>query len=82
MTTSSTWQQLNCVKEMSLEETGDNFQKAGYNVLLYDARSIGGSGGFPRNQPDPWKYVEDLSGKWETIRCVNTFTVVQKHASP
>ncbi|KAE9367412.1 DltD domain-containing protein, partial [Stipitochalara longipes BDJ] len=52
---------LNCVKEMSLEETGDNFQHAGYNVLLYDARSIGGSGGLPRNQPDPWKYVEDLS---------------------
>ena len=48
---------------MSLEETGDNFQNAGYNVLLYDARSIGGSGGLPRNQPDPWKYVEDLSGK-------------------
>jgi alpha-beta hydrolase superfamily lysophospholipase len=48
---------------MSLEETGDNFQNAGYNVLLYDARSIGGSGGLPRNQPDPWRYVEDLSGK-------------------
>ncbi|KAF2120195.1 DltD domain-containing protein [Lophiotrema nucula] len=52
---------LNCVKEMSLEETAEGFQAAGYNVLLYDSRGIGGSGGVPRNQPDPWQYAQDVS---------------------
>ncbi|KAF9884920.1 hypothetical protein FE257_000911 [Aspergillus nanangensis] len=52
---------LNCVKEWSLEETAEAFQKAGYNVLLYDPRGIGGSEGLPRNQPDPWQYSEDIS---------------------
>jgi pimeloyl-ACP methyl ester carboxylesterase len=52
---------LNCVKEMSLEETAEGFQSAGYNVLLYDSRSIGGSGGFPRNQIDPLQNAEDIS---------------------
>jgi pimeloyl-ACP methyl ester carboxylesterase len=54
--------QLNCVKEWSLDETAEAFQKAGYNVLLYDPRGIGGSEGVPRNQPDPWQYAEDISG--------------------
>ncbi|KAI0534838.1 alpha/beta-hydrolase [Xylaria digitata] len=52
---------LNCVKEMSLVETAMGFQSAGFNVLLYDSRSIGGSGGFPRNQIDPWQNSEDIS---------------------
>ncbi|KAK6063596.1 DltD domain-containing protein [Seiridium cupressi] len=53
---------LNCVKEWSLDETAEAFHKAGYNVLLYDPRGIGGSEGLPRNQPDPWQYAEDISG--------------------
>ncbi|KAE8421057.1 alpha/beta-hydrolase [Aspergillus pseudocaelatus] len=52
---------LNCVKEWSLEETAEAFHKAGYNVLLYDPRGIGGSEGVPRNQPDPWQHSEDIS---------------------
>ncbi|KAF5026933.1 hypothetical protein F66182_963 [Fusarium sp. NRRL 66182] len=52
---------FNCVKEMSLEETAEAFHSAGYNVLLYDARSIGGSGGFPRNQIDPLQMAQDIS---------------------
>ncbi|KAJ0417857.1 alpha/beta-hydrolase [Aspergillus carlsbadensis] len=51
---------LNCVKEMSLSETAEAFHAAGYNVLLYDSRSIGGSGSLPRNQIDPWQNCEDL----------------------
>ncbi|KAI1504775.1 alpha/beta-hydrolase [Biscogniauxia marginata] len=52
---------LNCVKEMSLGETAEHFHSAGYNVLLYDSRAVGGSGGLPRNQIDPLKMVEDIS---------------------
>jgi cephalosporin-C deacetylase-like acetyl esterase len=47
---------------MSLTETAEGFQAAGYNVLLYDSRSIGGSGGSPRNQIDPWQNAQDVSG--------------------
>ncbi|PTB66758.1 alpha/beta-hydrolase [Trichoderma citrinoviride] len=52
---------LNCIKEMSLQQTAEAFQAAGYNVLLYDSRSVGGSGGLPRNQIDPWQITQDLS---------------------
>lgn len=52
---------LNCVKEMSLTPTCLSFQSAGYNVLLYDSRSIGASGGEPRNQIDPYQNAEDIS---------------------
>ena len=48
---------------MSLAETAEGFQAAGYNVILYDSRSIGGSGGLPRNQIDPLQNVEDISGE-------------------
>ncbi|KAL7803490.1 alpha/beta-hydrolase [Trichoderma aethiopicum] len=54
---------LNCIKEMSLQQTAEAFQAAGYNVLLYDSRSVGGSGGLPRNQIDPWQITQDLSGR-------------------
>ncbi|KAL8972384.1 MAG: hypothetical protein Q9183_000586 [Haloplaca sp. 2 TL-2023] len=52
---------LNCVKEMSLAETAEGFQSGGYNVLLYDSRGVGGSGGLPRNQIDPLQMAEDIS---------------------
>ena len=50
---------------MSLAETAEGFQSAGYNAILYDSRSIGGSGGFPRNQIDPLRMAEDISGKYQ-----------------
>lgn len=37
------------------------FHLHGYNVFLYDARSVGGSGGQPRNLLDPLQMAEDLS---------------------
>lgn len=52
---------FNCVKEMSMTPTCLAFQNAGYNVLLYDSRSIGGSGGYPRNQINPYQNAEDIS---------------------
>lgn len=48
---------------MSLAETAEGFQSAGYNVFLYDSRSIGGSGGYPRNQINPLQMAEDISGR-------------------
>jgi alpha-beta hydrolase superfamily lysophospholipase len=47
---------------MSVPETAEGFQSAGYNVLLYDSRSVGGSGGLPKNQINPQQIVEDVSG--------------------
>jgi cephalosporin-C deacetylase-like acetyl esterase len=48
---------------MTLPEAAENFQSLGYNVLLYDARSVGDSDGEPRNQPSPYQIAEDISGK-------------------
>ncbi|EFQ35404.1 DltD domain-containing protein [Colletotrichum graminicola] len=67
---------LNCVKEWSLDETADAFHKAGYNVLLYDPRGIGGSEGVPRNQPDPWQHAEDIS---DVVSYVVTLPTVDPH---
>ena len=47
---------------MSVPETAEGFQSAGYNVLLYDSRSVGGSDGLPKNQINPQQIVEDISG--------------------
>ncbi|PSR80442.1 Alpha/Beta hydrolase protein [Coniella lustricola] len=52
---------FNCVKEMLLPETAEAFQSLGYNVLLYDARSIGSSDGQPRNLSSPYQMAEDVS---------------------
>ena len=54
--------QFNCVKEMTLPEVAEAFHSKGYNVLLYDARSVGASGGQPRNLLNPMQIAEDLSG--------------------
>ena len=53
--------QFNCVKEMTLPDVAETFHSSGYNVLLYDARSVGASGGQPRNLLDPLQMAEDLS---------------------
>ncbi|KAI1630868.1 DltD domain-containing protein [Biscogniauxia mediterranea] len=52
---------FNCVKEMTLPDVAQAFQAEGFNVLLYDARSVGGSGGQPRNLLNPLQMAEDLS---------------------
>lgn len=46
---------------MTLPDVAEAFQSMGYNVLLYDARSVGGSGGQPRNLLNPLQMAEDLS---------------------
>jgi hypothetical protein len=59
---------MNCIKEMSLDETAEAFHSAGYNVLLYDCRSVGGSEGKPRNQIDPAQMAQDISGKYLSLQ--------------
>ncbi|CAJ2514329.1 Uu.00g024480.m01.CDS01 [Anthostomella pinea] len=54
---------FNCVKEMALPEVAEGFHALGYNVFFYDARSVGSSGGSPRNLIDPLQMAEDLSGE-------------------
>lgn len=47
---------------MTLPEVAEGLHARGYNVLLYDARSVGGSEGQPRNLVSPLQMAEDLSG--------------------
>lgn len=46
---------------MTLPDVAEAFHSHGYNVYLYDARSVGGSGGQPRNLINPLQMAEDLS---------------------
>ncbi|KAK5055905.1 hypothetical protein LTR84_012455 [Exophiala bonariae] len=39
----------------------EEFQKAGITALVYDPRNTGTSGGFPRNDINPFKQTEDYS---------------------
>lgn len=48
---------------MTLPDVAEAFQTLGYNVLLYDGRSVGESGGRLSNLIDPLQMAEDLSGK-------------------
>jgi alpha/beta superfamily hydrolase len=48
---------------MALPEVAESFQELGYNVVLYDPRSVGESGGSMRNLIDPLQMAEDLSGE-------------------
>lgn len=52
---------FNCVKSMTLPDVAEAFQSLGYNVLLYDGRSVGESGGHLSNLIDPLQMAEDLS---------------------
>ncbi|KFY02232.1 hypothetical protein O988_02305 [Pseudogymnoascus sp. VKM F-3808] len=52
---------FNCIKEDFYPGFPQQFQKAGITVLLYDPRNTGTSTGFPRNDIDPTRQVEDYS---------------------
>ncbi|KAG8157320.1 hypothetical protein KVR01_012704 [Diaporthe batatas] len=52
---------INVVKEILLPQVAKGFQSQGFNVFIYDTRSVGGSDGSPRNLLDPLQYSEDLS---------------------
>ena len=46
---------------MNLPDVAEGFQRAGITALIYNPRSIGLSGGTPRNDIDPMKQIEDYS---------------------
>ncbi|KAL3417437.1 DltD domain-containing protein [Phlyctema vagabunda] len=52
---------FNCIKEDFYQGFCECFQKAGISALIYDPRNTGTSGGFPRNDIDPIRQVEDYS---------------------
>ncbi|KAL4863049.1 Alpha/Beta hydrolase protein [Aspergillus spectabilis] len=57
----------------------EELQKAGITALVYDPRNTGKSGGFPRNDIDPFKQVEDYSDAFcylSTLPIVDTKAIV------
>jgi pimeloyl-ACP methyl ester carboxylesterase len=46
---------------MTLPDVAEAFHSEGFNVFLYDARSVGASGGEPRNLLNPLQMAEDIS---------------------
>lgn len=57
----------------------EEFQKSGVTALVYDPRNTGRSGGFPRNEIDPFKQVEDYSDAFiylTTLPLVNPEAIV------
>jgi alpha-beta hydrolase superfamily lysophospholipase len=60
---------------MTLPDVAEAFHGHGYNVFLYDARSVGASGGSPRNLLDPLQMAEDLSGQFCGANTLNETSV-------
>ncbi|KAL9083286.1 MAG: hypothetical protein Q9165_008592 [Trypethelium subeluteriae] len=50
---------FNNTKETLIAEVAEYFFAAGFTVLSYDPRTIGGSDGTPRNEADPVRNIED-----------------------
>src|SRR5215472_14600959 len=50
---------FSAVKEMYLDSFAEVFAAAGLNVLVFDNRNLGASGGEPRQEIDPWAQVRD-----------------------
>lgn len=50
---------FSATKEMHLSGFAEAFQKAGMNVLVYDNRNLGSSGGQPRGEIDPDQQISD-----------------------
>ncbi|MDT0619028.1 alpha/beta hydrolase [Salinisphaera sp. P385] len=50
---------FSATKEMYLDGFAEVFAEAGLNVLVYDNRCLGESGGEPRGEIDPWMQVRD-----------------------
>ncbi|KZL87246.1 kda protein in trax-fino intergenic region, partial [Colletotrichum incanum] len=55
------------LKEQFLPDFAERFCTAGYAVLIYDHRSWGSSGGFPRNETDPTRQALDYSDAFDFV---------------
>ena len=64
---------------MLLPEVARAFQDMGFHALTYDPRSIGDSDGLPRNQIDPLKQAEDLSGEYSNSKEITTCSPESRH---
>lgn len=51
---------FSATKEMHLEGFAKTFQAAGMNVIVYDNRNLGDSGGTPRGDIDPEQQIRDF----------------------
>jgi pimeloyl-ACP methyl ester carboxylesterase len=70
-------QQYNCTKDNFPPGAPEEFQRAGITAFVYDPRSTGKSGGFPRNDIDPFKQTEDYS---DAFTYLSTLPVVDVKA--
>lgn len=59
---------FSAVIAMGLDDFGQAFAKAGFACLIYDHRNYGRSGGWPRNETDPWQQVEDMRAAISFLR--------------
>lgn len=61
---------FSAVKEMGLELFARAYARAGFNVLVFDHRNLGASGGEPRGAIDPWHQARDYGAAldWVTTR--------------
>lgn len=50
---------FSATKEMHLKGFAETFQAAGMNVIVYDNRNLGNSGGEPRGEIDPEQQIRD-----------------------
>jgi hypothetical protein len=71
--------QFNCIKDDFYPGFCECLQKSGITALIYDPRNTGTSGGFPRNDIDPIKQVEDYSDAFiylSTLPIVDSSAIV------
>ncbi len=54
---------FSAVKEMYLDRFAEVFAAAGLAALVFDNRNFGASDGEPRQEIDPWRQIERLSGR-------------------
>jgi len=59
---------FSAVIAMGLDDFGQAFARAGFACLVYDHRNYGRSGGWPRNETDPWQQVEDMRAAISFLR--------------
>ncbi|TQV81836.1 alpha/beta hydrolase [Denitrobaculum tricleocarpae] len=63
---------FSATKEMHLAGFAETFQRAGMNVLVYDNRNLGQSGGEPRGEIDPDQQIADYRDAITWVQGIET----------